>query len=87
MKRGGVAIYVNDSISFKSIGTIYVSGDWWHLENVMVELWINKKYNIIVSSIYGTPGTNVDMFFINLNWLSKALRILIKQYSFVWILI
>ena len=27
MKRGGVAIYVNDSISFKSIGTIYVSGD------------------------------------------------------------
>ena len=60
-KGGGVAIYVNDSISFKIIDTMSVVIDDI-LECVTVELCINKKYNIIVSCIYRTLGTNVDMF-------------------------
>ena len=47
----GVAIYVNDSISFKIIDTMSVVTDDI-FESVTVELCLNKKYNIIVSCIY-----------------------------------
>ena len=72
-KGGGVAIYVNDSISFKIIDTMFVVTDDI-LECVTVELCINKKYNIIFSCIYRTPGTNVDMFTQQLDLMIKSIK-------------
>ena len=32
------------------------------MESITIELCINKKRNVIVSCVYRTPGSNVDIF-------------------------
>ena len=32
------------------------------MESITIELCINKKMNVIVSCVYRTPGSNVDIY-------------------------
>ena len=72
-KCGGVAIYVNISIEFKVLQTMFVViGDI--LECITLELSITNRTNIIVSCIYRAPGTSVDIFTDQLELLITTLK-------------
>ena len=58
---GGVAIYVHRDVSFKVVEAMTV-GVENVLECITVEICIDNGKNAIVSCIYKTPGSSVDVF-------------------------
>ena len=59
-QKGGVAIYVTDKLACKILRQMSTVIDNV-LECLTVELNINNKENIIISSWYSKPGSSIDI--------------------------
>ena len=57
-RGGGVALYVNDSLTFKNRQDIHIEGT----ENIFIELTNNFSKNLIIGVIYKPPNSSVDAF-------------------------
>lgn len=64
---GGVAIYVNKNIKYKIVVkmTDAIEG---LLECISIEINCEKKKNIIITCLYRTPGSSIELF---TEWLEK----------------
>ena len=60
-KGGGVAIFINNVFNHRIINELSMTYDGL-MECLTIELCLKKSKNIIVSSIYRTPGSSIDMF-------------------------
>ena len=60
-RGGGVAIYTNKELSCKMVETKSIAVENI-FECVTVELTIKNHTNVVVSCMYRTPGSNLDMF-------------------------
>ena len=68
-----VAIYVHKTLNFKMQKNMSMVIDDV-MESITIELCINNKRNVIVSCVYRTPGSNVDIF-------NEHLEIMIRKVS------
>ena len=55
------------------------------MESFTIELCINKKRNVIVSYVYRTHGSNVDIFAEHLEIMIRKVSIPNKSYVSMWI--
>jgi len=76
---GGVAMFVDLNYGFKIIENMTMVVDDI-LECLTIEIVRTKKKNIIVSCIYRTPGSNIDVFN---NWLEEHFSNLNQKLMFV----
>lgn len=60
-KGGGVALYVDNDLSCKIVDSLSTTTEGV-LECLSVEITVLKSKNIIVSSLYRTPGSCLDLF-------------------------
>jgi len=58
---GGVTLYVDKDLNYKVVEKMSMVVDTL-LECVTIEICMEKKKNIIVSCIYRSPGSNIDIF-------------------------
>ncbi|XP_042076683.1 uncharacterized protein LOC106633234 [Haplochromis burtoni] len=60
-KGGGVALYIDKNLKYKRMGrmTTVIDGV---MECLSVEISIEKRKNLIVSCIYRTPGSKIEIF-------------------------
>ncbi|KAL7373405.1 hypothetical protein ABVT39_006045 [Epinephelus coioides] len=73
---GGVALFVDRKFNFKVDEKLSVVVDNL-LECVTIEIVLERKKNIIVSCIYRTPGSNIDLF---RDWMEENFsRVILKE--------
>ena len=58
---GGVGLFVADTLQFNIVDEMSVTMDNF-LECITIEICMEKTKNIIVSCIYRTPGTSIEIF-------------------------
>ena len=64
---GGVAININKNINYKIVGKMMDAIEGL-LECISIEIICEKKKNIIITCLYRTPGSSIELF---MEWLEK----------------
>lgn len=68
---GGVALYVHKSVKYSQVKSLSLTiSDI--LECITIEIYCEKKKNIILSCIYRSPGSNIETF---TEWMEKSFSI------------
>ena len=76
---GGVALFVDRKFNFKVDEKLSVVVDNL-LECVTIEIVMERKKNIIVSCIYRTPGSNIDLF---RDWMEENFSRISQKVMFI----
>lgn len=59
-KGGGVALYVDKRLNYKIVENMTTNIDDV-VEIITIEIYLEKKKNVIVSCVYRAPGSNIEI--------------------------